>query len=239
MFADVAQLVEHSLGMGEVVCPNHTVGFASVAQLAERSSCKADVVGPTPTAGYCRCSSIGRAPASYAGGCVFKSHHWLYHQRYNEAYMDTIKSQIESCMNFGELYTLSDQFAAIGLAVCECNSRRVVLCRVKDGCPMREELSKDFIFIGSTNHEREVIPDSLRACVIEFVEKNASKEKLSEKNPPKWNGIYTLYASPIAVANDDVVSTMQDMCLENAVYTTEGSLLDAIAEWLGKDNAQL
>ena len=148
--------------------------------------------------------------------------------------------RIDACTNFGELYTLSEELAKIGLAVCECHSHRVVLCRVEDGHPIKERLSDDFIFIGSTRHECESIPESLRKCVIEFIERNASAEQEVKRDAYKWNGFYKLYASPVTITNDDVASTMQDMCLQTMLTSgTEQSLLDAISEWLEGNNAQL
>jgi hypothetical protein len=62
---------------------------ADEAQPAVRRSCKAEVAGSSPAVGSTRFygrpwsasrqrSTIGRAPASYPGGCEFESRRWLH-----------------------------------------------------------------------------------------------------------------------------------------------------------------
>ena len=154
--------------------------------------------------------------------------------------VEQLVRKIRICPDFGILFALKESFNSVGLALRETLGHRMVLCRVANGYPVTIEMVEDYIFIGYADQQRLAISDNIEECIVQFVETNASNNKLTN-NKYNMAGHKALYGDTVRIRDEDIKETLQGAAIAETKRDTspEDDLLESLKKWLENTNAEL
>ena len=112
--------------------------------------------------------------------------------------------KISQCISYDSLYALEEEFNRNGLTVQTSSGNRMMLCRLKDGKAITENVIDDYIFVGDLNDRTKEISERAAEKICEFVETHAGESDEVKNMPRVWRNGLRMYGGRISIQNEDV-----------------------------------
>ena len=117
------------------------------------------------------------------------------------------------------LFSLEEDFNNVGLTVQPTNQGKMVLCRIEDEKPVTENVSDDYIFVGSISERDIEISQRVLDCVTNFIIENSGSPATIENKSRDWQKMASLYGTePINLSSmygtrghQDVAEVVQNL----------------------------
>jgi len=110
-----------------------------------------------------------------------------------------IVNKIYQCPDYQTLYSLEDDFNAVGLTVQTTSNNRMILCKIESNKPKATEALADYIYIGKLEDSAQPLCMEIALKIIVFIT-NAKGQKGELKNlARKWQDGLRMYGDKIAV----------------------------------------
>lgn len=131
----------------------------------------------------------------------------------NSPALDKLVYKIGQCTDYQCLYALEEAFNSCGLTVQTTSNSRMILCKLRNGKPITEQVIDDYIFIGSLDERAKELSDRVSEKICDFVRTNAGKASKVENVARVWRNGLRLYESTLRIMNEDVNRVAGDMLL--------------------------
>jgi hypothetical protein len=128
--------------------------------------------------------------------------------------IDNVIYKIGQCIDYQSLYALEEAFNKIGLTIQTTSNKRMILCKLREGRPIAEEVITDYIFVGSLNETSRELSDRAAEKICDFVRTNASVPGKVENIARVWRNGLRMYENTITIVNEDVHRIAGDLLIE-------------------------
>lgn len=127
--------------------------------------------------------------------------------------VSSVVSKILRCVNYHTLLSLEKEFNSVGLTLQHTSQNWVVLCKLRGGKPINDNVLDDYIFLISLDHKHDEITQRALQVITDFVQ-NAAGDADEVKNSKRiWVGDTRVYDKAISVMREDIQLTAQNMLL--------------------------
>lgn len=131
----------------------------------------------------------------------------------NEAELGKLLYKIEQSTDFQCLYALEEAFNKCGLSIQTTSNSRMILCKLRGGKPVTEQVIDDYIFVGSIQEKTKELSDRLVTKINDFVRTNAGAPSKVENLARVWRNGLRMYES-VQVVNEDVNKIAGDLLVD-------------------------
>jgi len=128
--------------------------------------------------------------------------------------IDKVIYKIGQCIDYQSLYALEESFNKVGLTIQTTSNKRMILCKLREGRPVTEEVISDYIFIGSLNDPMKELSDRASEKICDFVRTNAGPAGKIEDIARVWRNGLRMYESTISIVNEDITKIAGELINE-------------------------
>lgn len=118
--------------------------------------------------------------------------------------LDKLIHKIDQCIDYQSLYALEEDFNKNGLSIQTTTNNKMILCKLRDGKIIAENVVDDYIFIGSTNTSTNELSDRAVIKISDFVRTNADKADTVKDMARVWRNGLRVYESAVKIVNEDI-----------------------------------
>lgn len=117
---------------------------------------------------------------------------------------DKLIHKIGQCIDYQSLYALEEDFNKYGFSVQTTSNNKMILCKLKDGKILAENVVDDYIFIGSNNTSTNELSDRATTKICDFVRNNCGDPSSVMNMARVWRNGIRVYESSVKIVNEDV-----------------------------------
>lgn len=143
--------------------------------------------------------------------------------------MNILEFITKKCYDFRSLYATEEQLNSIGLTIQQTMDDKMILCRIRGGKPIAENLATDHIYVGDIHSLDREIPPRLLQIILEFIQDTSSEPAVVNYDTNTIGGCTTGIYGKIIVHNDKMGAVVQDLFVEDPNCQ---NIIKAVREWL-------
>lgn len=116
--------------------------------------------------------------------------------------IEKLTRKIDQCMDYQNVYALESDFNQLGLTIQTTSNNRIILCKLRNGKAITENVVDDYIFVGSLDLATKELSERALLKIKDFVRANAGPPSQIENISRVWRNGLRMYESTIPIVNE-------------------------------------